>query len=105
MKIENIHSIRAYQAVKFETKLDTFFCVDPTPVRPQGCEIEVLEGVGVSLRSEKDHVIIPFPNISGIYLDTEAKKEKREAHIADISKPAKAQQAKKVKRDPVLKKA
>jgi len=96
----DIKSIRAYQAVSFESKLDTFFSVEQTPNRA-GCKIEIVDGIGVLLSTAKDSVIVPFTNISGMYLQTEYKTQKEAAHRADINKPAKAQSTRRVKSDPI----
>jgi hypothetical protein len=95
----NILSVRVYQAVKLHNKSQTHF----TTVGSQNhkkVKIEILEGIGVLVKSENDAVIIPFPNISGIYLDTEQKKELREEREEDRNKPAKAKGLAKIKSDP-----
>jgi hypothetical protein len=97
--LENIHSVRTYQAVKFEQKMDTFFSTDVTPNR-SAVEIRLIDGVGIELKSEKDHVIVPFPNISGIYLRTEFKDAQAKAIADDIAKPALAKTVAKIKNDP-----
>lgn len=96
-----ILSIRTYQSVSLESKLYTHFTtVKSKNGKPQS-DISILEGIGVLVKTAKDAVIIPFPNISGIYLDTDIKMEKREQRKADIEKPAKAQSVKGIKSDPV----
>lgn len=96
----NIESVRVYQAVKFDGKLSTFF---PTGGGKyyKSLNIEIIPSIGVSVKNENDHVIIPFPNVGSISMSTEAKTAKSEAHKADISKPAKAQSVSKPKKDPV----
>lgn len=94
--INNILSIRTYQAVKFEGKLQTFFTTKKT-AHHRGVNMHVEKGIGVVVYSDKDAVIIPFPNLGGIHLDTEHKEEKRDAHKKEISKPARAQKLDKVK--------
>jgi hypothetical protein len=99
-EVDNILSIRTYQAVKFEGKLHTFFTTQDSAQR-KGIEIEILAGIGVLLQSPTDAVIVPFPNISGIYLNTEIKQKIKEERKEDISKPAKAQLVSKIKVDPI----
>lgn len=96
MNLENIHSIRVYQAVKFDNKLSTYFVTEDT-THQRASEIEIIPDVGVSVKNERDHVIVPFPNISAIRMNTESAVEKRKAHKEDISKPAKARVSSKVK--------
>lgn len=98
--IKGIHSVRVYQSVQFDKSQRTFFSIEDNPMA-KGCEISIIENVGVELKSPTDHVIVPFPNISGIYLDTKSKKQARDEMKKDISKPATAQHVGKVKVDPV----
>lgn len=100
MKDLNILSVRVYQSVQLNGKQNTFFSTLHTPAGP-GVSIELIDNIGVLIKSTKDEVIVPFTNVSGIYLDTSIKKEEREAFQADISKPAKAQKTGKIKKDPV----
>lgn len=97
---EKILFIRAYQDVKFEGKLQSFFTTKST-AHYRNVKISLVENIGALVESDKDSVIIPFTNISAINLDTEAKRESREAREADISKPAKAQKVSKIKKDPL----
>jgi hypothetical protein len=99
-KLKDVHSVRIYQAVKFENKLQTFFTTLDSAQR-KGIKITIEPSIGVLLESDSDAVIVPFPNISGIYLHTAEKTAKHEAHIEDISKPAKAQTVSKSKVDPI----
>jgi hypothetical protein len=96
-----ILSIRTYQAASLEGKSWTHFTtINAKNGKPQ-CQMKILEGIGVLVKTDKDAVIIPFPNISGIYLDTDIKMEKREERRADREKPAKAQSVKGIKNDPI----
>ena len=103
MNLKKIKSLRTYQAVKFENKLDTFFTSEGTPNR-LAVEMEILEGVGVAVKSDKDCVIVPFPNISGIYMNTQyhedEKKRKQEQKKAEL-KGASLPKIAKVKKDPL----
>ena len=99
MNLKNIHSLRVYQAVKFDSKLSTFFVTKATAqYRP--VSIEIIEGIGVNISTEKDSVIIPFANISGIYMNTEHKTEKIQARKDDLAKKPVAISTKKIKSDP-----
>ena len=101
LKNVEILSVRTYQGVSLEKKLYTHFTtVEAKNGRPT-TTIKILEGVGVIVQTTNDAVIIPFPNIAGIYLDTKQKKELREERKADREKPAKAQNIKGIKSDPV----
>jgi len=97
---EKITSLKVYEAVKFEGRMSKFFTTIKTQSHP-ACTIELLEGIGAKIYTDSDAIIVPYPNISGIHLDTDIKSEKREARKEDISKPAKAQNVSKLKTDPV----
>ena len=96
MKLPKIKSIRVYQAVKFDNKLSTYFVSEDTTYQ-RASEMQVVEGVGVSIKNERDHIIAPFPNISMIQFDTELSKAKKESRKADIEKPAQARNVTRVK--------
>ena len=69
----DIDAIRCYQAVMFEKRQETFFATRQINSR-QPLEIKIIEGLNViSLKSEKDHILIPFANISAIYLKSPPK--------------------------------
>jgi len=99
----DILSVKLYEHVQFEKKLRNFFSTVKTPHHAPSI-IEIEPNVGVSIRTEKDHVLIPFPNVAGIYMNTEHKTKESEARKSDIEKPAAAQAHSRVKRDPVKKK-
>jgi hypothetical protein len=100
LKDLKILSIRVYQVVKLGPTSRSFFTTLGTANNAK-VSIEIIEGVGALVKSAKDAVIVPFPNISGIYLDTEDRKEEREERIAELSKPAPAQKASKNRQDPI----
>jgi hypothetical protein len=103
MKIENIRNVRLYQAVKFDGKSDTFFTIDTTPSR-RGVQLSIVENIGVLIENERDAILVPFPNISGIYLKTDhhKKEEKKKQELADEAERTKVlAPPKKVKRDPI----
>lgn len=94
-----ILSLKVYEAVLVDGRMERFFSTQSSPTR-KSYELEILEGIGVAVKTATDHVIVPFPNISGIYLDTKEKAEKREERKQDLAKPAKAQKVSKQKVDP-----
>ena len=74
----DIDAIRCYQAVMFEKRQETFFATrqinEKAPLK-----IEIIEGINVvSLKSERDHILVPLTNISAIYLKSPVKKEQDE---------------------------
>ena len=74
----DIDSIRCYQSVMFNRTNETFFATRQINSR-QPLEIKIIEGLNViSLKSEKDHILIPFANISAIYLKSPIKIEQEE---------------------------
>ena len=96
MKDLKIDSIKTYEAVTFEKKLQKFFSASGT-ANHQSRELHIIENVGVHVKSNKDSVIIPFPNISGIYLDTTQKKEARESHKESVKAGGKPRQPSRIK--------
>ena len=71
----NIDAIRCYQSVMFEKSQETFFASrqinEKAPLK-----IEIIEGINVvSLKSERDHILIPLTNVSAVYLKSPIKKE------------------------------
>ena len=71
----NIDAIRCYQSVMFEKRQETFFASrqinEKAPLK-----IEIIEGINVvSLKSERDHILIPLTNVSAVYLKSPLKKE------------------------------
>ena len=99
MDLTKIDSIRVYQAVKFENKLLTFFQTGGGK-HYRGLDIEIVPSIGVSIKNDKDHVIVPFPNVGSITMVTDHKEELKEERIADMSKPAQAQKVSKPRVDP-----
>ena len=74
----DIDAIRCYQSVMFNKTNETFFASRQINNRPP-LEIKIIEGMNViSLKSEKDHILIPFANISAIYLKSPIKIEQEE---------------------------
>jgi len=74
----DIDAVRCYQSVMFNKTNETFFASRKINARPP-LEIKIIEGMNViSLKSEKDHILIPFANISAIYLKSPIKIEQEE---------------------------
>ena len=70
-----IDSIRCYQSVMFNKKNETFFASRRINER-EALEIEVLDKINmVSIKNERDHILIPITNVSAIYLKSPIKIE------------------------------
>jgi hypothetical protein len=78
MKDYNIDAIRCYQAVMFERGNETFFASRKINNR-EGLEIKLVEGLNVvSIKSDRDHILVPLTNISAVYLKSPIKLEQEE---------------------------
>mgnify|MGYP003140506004 CR=1 FL=1 len=71
----DIDAIRCYQSVMFEKRQETFFASrqinEKAPLK-----IEIIEGINVvSLKSERDHILVPLTNVSAVYLKSPLKRE------------------------------
>ena len=78
MKDYDIDAIRCYQAVMFEKGNETFFASRQINNRP-GLEIKLIEGLNVvSLKSDRDHILVPLTNVSAVYLKSPIKVEQEE---------------------------
>lgn len=99
MNLDNIQSLMVYQAVKFDGKISTFFVTENT-THQKACRIKILEGIGVMLQNDKDCVIVPFPNISSIVMNTEYKLDQNNARKEDLANQTKAITIPKLKIDP-----
>jgi len=95
----NIKAIRTYQAISFDKRSETFFST-LTAGNKKIVELKLLEKLMcVEIRSETDHVLVPFTNISAIHIvtqqaldevaATEAEKLGRKSGISiqDIKRP------------------
>lgn len=72
-----IDSVRVYQAVTFEKRSETFFStrnINGTP----GRKITLLDKF-VSIETNNDHILVPYTNVSAIYLLSNLKKEQIQA--------------------------
>ena len=102
MKYE-IDSIRCYQAVMFNKRQDTFFATRQINERIP-LKLELIEGINViSIKSERDHILIPLTNVSAIYLKSPLKVEQEEKNNVErakmnspqrVDKPSKARNRK-----------
>ena len=77
----NIDAIRCYQSVMFEKTNETFFASRQINNR-KPLELEIIEGINmVSIRSDRDHILVPLTNVSCVYLKSPIKKEQEEKDI------------------------
>ena len=73
-----IDSIRCYQSVMFEKTNETFFASRQINNR-KPLELELIESLNVvSIKSDRDHVLIPLTNVSCVYLKSPMKLEQEE---------------------------
>jgi hypothetical protein len=78
MKKYEIDAIRCYQAVMFNKGNETFFATRRINA-DVALEIEIVEDLKViSVKSERDHILIPLTNVSAIYLKSPIKLEQAE---------------------------
>ena len=71
----DIDAIRCYQSVMFEKTNETFFASRQINNR-KPLELEIIEGINmVSIRSDRDHILIPLTNVSCVYLKSPIKLE------------------------------
>ena len=71
----NIDAIRCYQSVMFEKTNETFFASRQINNR-KPLELEIIEGINmISIKSERDHILIPLTNVSCVYLKSPIKLE------------------------------
>ena len=77
----DIDAIRCYQSVMFEKTNETFFASRQINNR-KPLELEIIEGINmISIKSERDHILIPLTNVSCVYLKSPIKKEQEEKDI------------------------
>ena len=94
-----IDAIRCYQSVMFDKRQETYFATRQINEK-LALEIEILEKINmISIKNERDHVLVPITNISAVYLKSplkleQEKKAKEERAKMDtpreIIKPRKA---------------
>jgi len=82
----DIDAIRCYQSVMFEKRQDTFFATRQINERIP-LKLELIEGINViSIKSERDHILIPLTNVSAIYLKSPLKVEQEEKNNVERAK-------------------
>ena len=87
----DIDAIRCYQSVMFEKRQDTFFATRQINERIP-LKLELIEGINViSIKSERDHILIPLTNVSAIYLKSPIKVEQEEKNNVERAKMNSAQ--------------
>lgn len=59
-----IKAVKCYQAVEFETKLETFFAEAQN--RMVGLKFSIWNNVGIKMETPKCSIIVPFANIAYI---------------------------------------
>ena len=99
----DIDAVRCYQSVMFEKRQDTFFATRQINERVP-LKLELIEGINViSIKSERDHILIPLTNVSAIYLKSPLKVEQEEKNNVErakmnspqrVDKPSKARNRK-----------
>ena len=83
----DIDAIRCYQSVMFDKRQETFFATRQINNR-QPLELEIIEELQmISLKSERDHILIPLTNVSAIYLKSPIKLELEEKAKIEREKP------------------
>lgn len=82
-----IDMIRTYQSVTFDGKNETYFSHRDLPSK-KSCEITVnKEYQGVEIQNDRDHIMVPFTNISCInFLSTCRKEQIQKAEDAIAKK-------------------
>jgi len=82
----DIDAVRCYQSVMFEKRQDTFFATRQINERIP-LKLELIEGINViSIKSERDHILIPLTNVSAIYLKSPLKIEQEEKNNVERAK-------------------
>ena len=94
-----IDAIRCYQSVMFDKRLETYFATRQINEK-LALEIEILEKINmISIKNDRDHVLIPITNVSAVYLksplklEQESKDKKERAKVGTpniVERPKKA---------------
>jgi len=86
VKKYEIDAIRCYQAVMFNKGNETFFASRQINYRSP-LQIDIIDSLQVvSVKSERDHILIPLTNISAIYLKSPIKIEQEQKDIEERKK-------------------
>ncbi len=77
-ELAEIDSVRVYQAVTFDKRSETFFSTRDINTK-MGKSITVNDKYhGIEIKSNTDHIFVPFTNVSCIYFRSELKMEQME---------------------------
>ena len=91
----NIDAVRCYQAVMFDKRQETFFATRQINER-SAIELEIIENLQmVSIKNQRDHILIPITNVSAIYLKSPIKLEQEKKDIEERAKLASSSVIKK----------
>lgn len=97
LQSSDIHMVRVYQAVNFEKAARTTFFTSAINKNP-ACEVIVHSDLGmVEFKTSKDNIMVPYPNVSCIYLKSQQRKD-NDAHEASEAKKSAALKPKPVKK-------
>ena len=93
-----IDAVRCYQSVMFDKRQETYFATRQINEK-LALEIEILEKINmISIKNDRDHVLVPITNISAVYLKSPLKLEqesKDKKERAKIGSPNKVERPKK----------
>ena len=82
----NIDSIRCYQSVMFEKRQETFFASRQINEKAP-LQLEIIEDINaVSIKSERDHILVPLTNVSAVYLKSPLKVEQEQKNAKERAK-------------------
>ena len=82
----NIDSIRCYQSVMFEKRQETFFASRQINEKAP-LQLEIIEDINaVSIKSERDHILVPLTNVSAVYLKSPLKIEQEQKDAKERAK-------------------
>lgn len=89
-----VHSVRTYQAVTFNKSSETFFSTERINLR-SACEIKLhTDLAAVEINDGRDHILVPFTNISAIYLMSPIKIKNQKDRDAEASRLKKNDESK-----------
>ena len=95
---EAIDAVRCYQSVMFDKRQETYFATRQINEK-LALEIEILEKINmISIKNDRDHVLVPITNISAVYLKSPLKLEqesKDKKERAKVGTPNKVERPKK----------
>ena len=95
MSKKEILAVRVYQAVKFNKSLDTFFSTERIKnLEPKKLTVNKEIG-GIEIEDSRDHIVVPFTNVSVIYLKSKAAVEKIEEKKKQAEKVKKTNESKR----------